>query len=376
MPDAIKHPDLSSTAFVARTLTFVLPGLGCMAGTASGARASARPMRRRRPRSLLLLLVGSLAALAAWAGAETPLDSWLAGLELPPALGVTLRHAGYEELGALTDGAGAPLVTEQQLKDWKVLPWHRRKLLGALATLAEERVEAAEAGAEAAEQAGAAARAERAATVEAEAARLAAEATQAAGGVPPAGAPAADAAGSPSGLEGSYAVRLTATADPGPEQALGLLLEDVPWHGSPLITGVVVGGPAHAAGVLPGSTVLSVDGAAPVDATVTALLATAVAKGASEGVSLALQAPAPLVQGDVTHAAGAAAAAAATQKGSKGRADRRGKRGKAGKKGTKGDSTARLHTALQRFSDMPLATSLMERALRKDASAQAMPRCL
>ena len=298
-------------------------------------------MRHPRPRSLLLLVAGSLVALAAWAVAEAPLDSWLAGLDLPPALGVALRGAGYDELGALTDGAGTSVVTEQQLKDWNVLPWHRRKLLGALTTLAEGQATAAAAAAEAAAtEATAAARAAKAgwaATAEAEAARLPAEPAQAAaaGADSPSdvkGGPVVDAAG-------SYTVRLAkpiAAAGDGPEQALGLLLEDVPWHSSPLITGVVVGSSAHAAGVLPGSTVLSVDGVTPAahgDAAVTALLAAAVAQGVNAGVLLVLRPPGPLVQ---TASEGESPNAPPGRKNDVGKGSANGAGGRRGKRGGKG----------------------------------------
>ena len=88
------------------------------------------------------------------------LDTWLAECSLPSSLGETLREHGYDGPDALTDAEGNAAVTLEQLKEWQVLPWHRRKFMAAVADLVTGHAAAAAgaAGAAAAAAAGAAER--------------------------------------------------------------------------------------------------------------------------------------------------------------------------------------------------------------------------
>ena len=289
------------------------------------------------------------------------LEDWLAELALPPAVATALSDAGYTELGALLDAERREEVTDAALKGLGVLPWHRRKLLAALRAHEEE---VAGGGGQDAPSPPSAPTPPLPEASEAPAAPAQAQPRAAPEHADPETAPP------------HYTVRLAAPADGAgtfdAEGSLGLLLEDLPWHAAPLVSGVVVGSAAHGAGVLPGSALLRVNGRPARDDAAGAaedgdrsraqsLLSTAAAEGGA--MELLFLRPGP-VRSDpaATDHAPAPLPAKAPRKG-KGKGGRKAKR----KKGK--DRTAQLHAAIAGFSDLDKASKLLRKATGPDASS-------
>jgi hypothetical protein len=329
------------------------------------------------------------------------LDAWLVERDLPPDLGATLREQGYTAPEALYTIDGSSVLSEKQLKDWGVLPWHRRKYLAAVAHQAEER--RVPEGSPAATDHGDFATSDPAKDLLAsqERVRESQEAPQEESPQAPAASLVAEAGDRHSSeRDAIYTAKiapqfrkpgrgLVSLADT--EAALGLLL-DVRQHASshPIVSGVVVSGPAHQAGVLLGSKLLAVNGRAaavashptedhpPVnDTALIEMVQDAVSNSAAtqgSQIELSLQSPGPLSATSPEVATDAVTPAAVRSSGK--RSKRRGKREavtakkkKKQKRGQRGDTTERFHAALQGLRDIPLAEAMLEASITAAAAA-------
>ena len=298
------------------------------------------------------------------------LEDWLAELALPPAVATALSDAGYTELGALLDAERREEVTDAALKGLGVLPWHRRKLLAAL----RAHEEAAAGGGE--QEAPAAPRPRVPTPPEASEAPAAPAQAQA---VAEQAEPPARSTPEPADLDTAsprYAVRLAAPAGGAgtfdAEGSLGLLLEDLPWHAAPLVSGVVVGSAAHGAGVLPGSALLRVNGRPARDDAAEAaedgdraqsLLSAAAAEGGAMELLFLRPGPVRSDPAATDHAPAALPAKSPRMGKGKGKGGRKAKR----KKGK--DRTAQLHAAIAGFSDLGKASKLLHKATGPDATS-------
>lgn len=322
------------------------------------------------------------------------LDAWLVERDLPPDLGTTLREQGYSAPEALYTTDGSSALSEKQLKDWRVLPWHRRKFLAAIAAQAEEQLVADASPAPIGHgDVGSNLLANQ-------------EHVRRSHEEPEEKSPQAPTASSVIETQGQHSLErgamystklvpqfkksghsLVSLADA--EAALGLML-DVRQHASlpPVVSGVVVSGPAHEAGVLLGSLLLTVNGRATVaphanaghppttDATLIGMVQDAVShSAASEGsqIELSFQSPGPLSA--ASHEAATDVVASAPTRPNDKRSGRRGKRAavaakkKKKRRGEREDTTERFHAALQGLRDIPLAEAMVEASIEAAAAA-------
>ena len=163
------------------------------------------------------------------------------------------------------------------------------------------------------------------------------------------------------------------------EAALGLLFDTGPHTSShAVVSGVLVGGPAHKAGVLLGSILLAVNGQSPVAAAGGAALIKMIEETAaleSSQLELSFQGPGPLSA--TTHNVAATDVAPVSGRSKEKRSGRRGKRAVAAQKqqkrkqrrGQRGDATSRFHKALQGLRDIPLAEAIFEESMIAAAAA-------
>lgn len=337
---------------------------------------------------LRLALIAAVVIRCVEAADSSSLDAWLAGHDLPPKLALTLQEQGYHEVKALCSDDGASIVTDKQLKDWGVLPWHRRKLLAAVAAQARGQLASAAAPASppvATEQSnGGGLDGIECVQGHDNRAHVHESLVKAGQGI---GSTLTGEEGDRHLLDpgGNYTVQLVphlripqslhSLTDS--ESALGLLLDrgqQSSW--STVVSGVIVNSPAEKAGVLLGSTLLAVDGhpailsadATPphspeTDTTLIELVENATRNSIVLGgipLELSLRRPRPL---SAEHTVTLRAAHSDGR-----RTGRRGKRAAAKKKKTRkqwkhGDATERFHTALRGLRNIPLAEEMFDKSL-------------